>query len=177
MAITMNNYLYQQFAGNVELMPITSILLQQFDPDGAEVSIYNVNLAITNIEAESNYRMSPITKKTFLGKTKTLGYMAEATIYIPYNEYQTNNLRTIFENVLIHNYQIVLFLGTSKPTISGYNPPEPINSTAGMLINWYYSGYNPSHTIEIESVEYRPRMILKLSQFLPKLSNIIIQNS
>lgn len=177
MAITMNNYLYQKFAGNVELMPIRGILLQQFDPDDKEISVYNVNLAINNLEAESNFKITPITRNTFWGQTKTLGYKAEASIYIPYNEYQTNNLRTIFENVLIHNYHISLYLGTAKPTITGYNPPNPINSTAGMIINFYRSGYNPSHTIEIESVEYRPRMILKLSQFLPDIRQIIILNS
>ncbi len=176
MAITMHNYLYQQFAGNVELMPIRSILMQQFDPNDKDVSVYNATLVINNLEAESSYRIAPITRTTFLGQTKTIGYKFEATLYIPYNEYQTNNLRSILENVFIYDYLITFFLGTYKPTISGYNPPEPVNSTAGMSINFYRNGYNPSHTLEIESVEYRPRLILRLYQFLPDIRNIIILN-
>ncbi|MFA5432100.1 MAG: hypothetical protein WC319_04410 [Candidatus Paceibacterota bacterium] len=177
MAKTMNNYLYQQFAGNVELMPIRSIVLQQFDPDDKDISVYNVNLAINNLEAESNFKITPITKNTFWGQVKTLCYRVDATVYIPYNEYQTNNLRTIFENVLIYDYLMFFYLGKAEPTISGYNPPDPINSTAGMIINFYRNGYNPSHTIEIESVEYRPRMILRISQLLPDIRNITILNS
>lgn len=174
MAITMNNYLYQKFAGNVNLLPIREILINQLDPDGKETSVYNVNLVITNLEAESNYRFSPITKTTFTGNTITLGYKFEATIYIPYNEYHTNNLRTILENVIIYDYILTISLGTYNSVVSGYNPPEPVNSTAGLWINLYRKGYNPSHTIEIESVEYRPRMIIRFNQFLPDLRNIIM---
>lgn len=174
MAITMNNYIYDKFAGNVNLLPITSILLQQFDPEGKDVSVYNANLVITNLEAESSYRFPPITKTTFTGKTITLGYKFEATIYIPYNEYHTNNLRMILEKVFIYDYILTISLGTYNSVVSGYNPPEPVNSTAGLFINLYRKGYNPSHTIEIESVEYRPRMIIRFNQFLPDLKNIIM---
>lgn len=87
----------QNFAGEVALMPIRGI---QFFSQVEWGDPYDANIIIHNLEAESSFRLSPITRNTHLGTIKRLGYRFEATLYIPYNKLYDNNLDFILEEVL-----------------------------------------------------------------------------
>lgn len=159
----------QNFAGEVALMPIRGI---QFFSQVEWGDPYDANIIIHNLEAESSFRLSPITRNTHLGTIKRLGYRFEATLYIPYNKLYDNNLAFILEEVLKGRYSLSLILGTSRGwTENGYTPPKAINSTYGTRMS--ISSFSMNHSIEIESVEYRPRVVLRLFGFVKRLSEIV----
>jgi hypothetical protein len=159
----------KNFAGDVALMPIRAIEfyseLEWGDP-------YDANVVIHNLEAESSFSITSVTRSTHLGTIKRLGYKFEATLYIPQNRLSQIDLAYIFEEVLKSRYSIALVLGTARAwTENGYEPPAAINSTSGMKIS--ISNFAMNHSIDIESVEYRPRVVLKLFGFVKKLNDII----
>jgi hypothetical protein len=93
-------------------------------------------------------------------------------LYLPYNKLYDNNLDFILEEVLKGRYSISLILGTSRGwTENGYTPPKAINSTYGTRMS--ISSFSMNHSIEIESVEYRPRVVLRLFGFVKRLSEIV----
>ena len=158
----------KDFADKVALLPIRAVefysLVDWGDP-------YDANIVIHNLEAESSFNIIAVTRNTHLGTIKRLGYKFEATLYIPYNNLAENSFDYIFEEVLKGRYTLSIILGTARAwTENGYNPPIAINSTAGMKIS--ISNYALNHTIEIESVEYRPRVVLKLFGFVKRLNDI-----
>jgi hypothetical protein len=132
---------------------------------------YDANIIIHNVEAESSFRFVPITRNTHLGTIKRLGYKFEATLYIPYNKLNDNDLNFIFQEVLKGRYSIFLILGNRRGyTETNYTPPQAINTTDGMLIN--ISNNSLNHSIEIEQIEYRPRIVLRLFGFIKTLPNV-----
>ncbi|HPD33977.1 MAG TPA: hypothetical protein PKV40_06525 [Candidatus Kapabacteria bacterium] len=165
----MTEIILKDFANQVALMPIRGI---QFYSKVEWGDPYDANIIIHNLEAESSFRLSPITRNTHLGTIKRLGYKFEATIYLPYNKLQDNNLNFIFEEVLKGRYSISLLLGNAKGfTENQYEAPIPINTTSGLTFR--LSNHNTNHSIEIESVEYRPRVVLRLFGFVKRLLEIV----
>ena len=157
--------IFQNFAEGVALMPIRGI---QFYSQVEWGDPYDANIIIYNLEAESSFRISPITRNTHLGTIKRLGYKFEATLYIPYNK-SYDNLNFIFEEVLKGRYSFILILGNVKGWMpNDHTPPIAINSTFGMKL--IISNYSTNHSIEIETVEYRTRIVLKIFGFVRKLS-------
>ena len=158
----------KNFANEVALMPIRAV---EFYSQVDWGDPYDANIVIHNLEAESSFNINAVTRNTHLGTIKRLGYKFEATLYIPYDRLGENTLDFIFEEILKGRYTLNLILGTARAwTQNGYDPPKAINSTSGMKIS--ISNYALNHSIEIESVEYRPRVVLKLYGFVKRLNEI-----
>lgn len=149
----MPNYIYREIAGAINLLPIRSLSVY--------LNSTTDYIAFEQLEKESSYNITPITKSNSLGETITLGYKIEVTCYLPYNLYHNNNLISHI-NLINENPDNsgILRLGNSSDI--AYTQPEIINSTASMriIIN------NIKLSFEIESVELRPRMILKFSKII-----------
>lgn len=158
----------KNFANEAFLMPIRAV---EFYSQVDWGDPYDANIVIHNLEAESSFNVTAITRNTHLGTIRRLGYKLEATLYIPYNRIGDNGLDFIFEELLKGRYSVTLILGTARGwTQNGYDPPKAINSTGGMKIS--ISNYAMNHTIEVESVEYRPRVVVKLFGFTKRLNEI-----
>lgn len=160
----------QNISTGVGLMPIRCVTFHNRIFNG-EFYI-DSDMTFYNLESESNLRIIPITRDTHWGTIKRLGYKFEATLYVPYNKlnisYDGYDLINVLENIFKGRYTIILDLGTAQH-LPDYTPPVAINSTWGMKIK---SDYNINHSIEIETVEYRPRIILRIFGFIRKLSDI-----
>lgn len=149
----MSNFIYKDIAGAINLLPIRSLAIYLNDTTDY--------IAFEQLEKESSYNITPITKTNSFAEIITLGYKFELSCYLPYNLYHSNELLDKIE--LINNHSDnsgILRLGNSSDI--AYTQPEIINATSSMkiVIN------NIKLSYEIEGVEYRPRMILKLSKII-----------
>ena len=156
-------------AGKIHTMPIRAVELYSDTEWG---DIYDANLVIHNLEAESSFRIVPITRNTHWGTIRRLGYKIEANLYVPYNDYGFDYFFDYyFEDLFKSRYSLNLILGKAKAwTENGYDPLPVINSEHGMKIS--ISNYSLNHSIELETVEYRPRTIIRLYGFVKKLNEI-----
>jgi hypothetical protein len=147
---------YGDIAGSIHLMPIRT----------ADFYIYeeHKHVIIEQLEQESSYHITPVTRNTSKGTNVTLGYNLEASIYVPHNAYNNNGLlqelTAMPENELVFLY---LNVGYGNGYVSP--PPKPINFTKGMTVFFY----DIKPEIEIESVEYRPRLIIRIKTFSKNL--------
>lgn len=158
----------KEFANKATLMPLRAIeFYSQIDWGDP----YDANVVIHNFEAESSFKISPVSRNTHHGTVRRLGYNFEATLYLPYNKLGENSFDFIFEELLKGRYSIVLCLGFAKGwSENGYIAPMAINTTYGMKVA--ISNFSMNHTIEIESVEFRPRVIIRLFGFFKRFNNI-----
>jgi len=133
----------------------------------AQFYIYNEQkyIIIDQIEAESSYQISPIQRKTHSGKQKTLGYNYEVNLYVPHNLYWAS---TLLEELEALNSKELVQLYITIGSGGSYIPPKPtisINYNSQQIIFFH----DIKLTIEIESVDYRPRAILRISGFKKSL--------
>lgn len=152
-----------KLATKVELLPIRA------------VTVYNAPdfVSFMNVESESSYRITPITRKTDKGHNRTVAYSVEITIYVPHAAYaKFSDAETFTEGVDESDHLLTrlneltakaggvdthLLLGNG-----GWNPGSLTtgmtvkNATGGVTLDFGHLGFN----YEIESVEFRPRFIL-----------------
>lgn len=160
-------------------------------PIRAASFVDNLHLEQTDfflLEAESNYKISPVTRQIYLGGNVTLGYNAEVNLYVPINffNWYNSSMMIRLEKLKGRTINSKLVLGNYEPTDSGWsNPPDEIgdftfplnentqtkiiNATDKMIIDF---GNNLTFNYEIEGVEYRPRVIIHLSGFIKSTINI-----
>ncbi len=162
---------YSRIAGSVNLLPIRAVSFYDFD--NAE------GLHFFQIEAESSYKLLPITRPHYKGGNITVGFRAEANIYIannPFNQYNADLIIRL-EKLKGRYIHTQLILGLSEPNDTAWlYPPAEItghleyplqdhlrtkvmNATDKMIVDF---DTNLSFNYEIESVEYRPRLIIRL---------------
>ncbi len=155
----MSDLVLNAIAGVINLLPITRLQLYKYAS--------GERIIIDQIETESSYKITPITRLADSGLAKVLGYNYEITIYVPFNLFDSNGLLEAIEN-LKNEENVITYL-----TIGGggsYVPPEPpktINCTAQQILAI-------SHTkpyAELESVELRPRTIIHINGFTKQLNN------
>lgn len=167
----MIEHIFQNITTDVGLMPIRGV---QFYSQVSFGDPYDANIILHNLESESSLRIIPITRNTHLGTIRRLGYKLEVTLYIPYNKLNTNDgyeLINSLEEILKSRYTVSLIFGTAKGfTSGGYTPPAAINSTYGLKITT--ATYAMQHSVEIETIEYRPRIILRLFGFVKNLLDL-----
>lgn len=156
---------FDHIATTIKRMPIRALRFEI-------TSMYGITgddriLDFFTIESESSYTLDPITKPTSSGGIVTIAYRINAKIYIPHNRYDQNLIMAYFNAMQTYgNYYVRLYLGNE--TIGGVTAPDVINADAGMTLQLQSSSFS----YQIESVEYRPRLIITLSSVEKNISGI-----
>ena len=148
--------------GEIKRFPITAI------------KIYKTvgSLVIFHPEAESSYRIVAKTRTNDTGSQVTLGYTIESTFYIPYNDYKSSGLISSLNALSAEELGVVavkVYTGTAYPS-EVTNPPKVINSEGGM--QFMLSSDMVRINFEIESIELRPRLLIKVNGFVRDLTRI-----
>ncbi len=162
---------YNEIANKIHLMPINSVwIYKKYSAlEQEDVSIY-----FNNPEADSNYKILAKNKTDMYGGNRLLGYMIDITAYFPYNDFTADyvklldTLPNIANEPNISFWQFVLFIGNNVPYSQDLHYVNSTNSN-------YIKLTNPSISVEIESVELRPRISLKINQFINKLEGHILR--
>lgn len=159
-----NKYFGKLF-DNVNLLPIMGVLV--YAGDLGEFTWFG------NPEAESSYRFNPIVRPSSKGGDRLVAHSAEVKIYVPHNRYTDDDTALFARLALLKNkrYDVGICLGTQSQAAVGVPEADrtlPINSTAGMWIDF---GLQLMMTYEVESVEYRPRLILTFKGLVMDLLN------
>lgn len=156
----MADLVFDHFASTVKLMPIIRAMFY--------VYYEQRYIIIDHLEAESSYRISPVLRKNHYGNQKTLGYNYDFSLYVPHNLYNTNTLLNELEALKTKE---LVYLYLTIGSGGSYVPPKPMDAINYNAQQDIHFG-NIKLTIEIESVEYRPRMILRISGFKKNLEQI-----
>ena len=175
----MANKQIKAIAGKVNLMPIRAASF--YYPvthivEGEEVAGYDF-LDIYNIESESSYNIKPVTRPNFnIGGLVTLGFTVDIKLYLSYNKFNDTTggvSYKILENleyIRKAGFDFQLIIGHAMPAITTH-PPKQINSTDGA---WIDVGTFTTLNWELESVEYRPRIIININGFVKNFSDLEI---
>ena len=176
----MANKQIKEIAGKVNLMPIRAASF--YYPvtrivEGEEVQGYDF-LDIYNIESESSYNIKPVIKPNFNnGGLVTLGYTVEVKLYISYNKFNDTvdevsyKILDNLEYIRKTGFDFQLIIGHAMPANTTHLPKQ-INSTDGA---WIDVGRFTTLSWEIESVEFRPRIIINLNGFVKNYSDLEIE--
>lgn len=160
----------KDFSNEFKLLPIRGIQFYKRIEWGDDI---DVNVLIYGVESESSFRLMPITRPNHLGGIATLGYKLEATIYLPYNKLE--EMKDIFNLLLQGRYTLTLLLGNAvgyaEATIT---PPAVVNATGSAKIQTAVNSV--SHTFEIESVDYRPRLKIGLTAFSKNINGFLLNS-
>ena len=154
----------KDIAGKIETMPLVGV---QFREETSFGDPTDDNIIIYNLEKESSVKMNAVGRKTGQGSKIQLGYMLDATLYIPYNTSTwMGQLPDIILGTANNKAYTTVFLfgnasGYTSPTVEA---PEVINSTNGLMM--HINCRRLRYLKEYESIEYRPRTILKITGFI-----------
>ena len=166
-------FIHKDIAGRILLMPLR----------GATISDGINSITFLQLEAESSYRISPTTRINDRGQPVTVAYEITATLYIPENNYGRNDwLNYELSRFIGKPVNVSLPLGTAinwanKPsTLTDFNDvlhTKVINASSPEVAAWRHyinTGNGAYITVEIESVELRPRMIIRVTATVKSLS-------
>lgn len=164
----MANILYNEIAGNVHLLPITGIeMVKQLESGNTFINLHNPEL-------DSNYKILSKAKTDMYGGSRLLGYLVDITVYFPYNNFSADyvqfldSLPNMQQEEGFMELVFTLKLGkhvSQEPEVNYVNSTSTANITL----------VNPSITVDIESVELRPRIAIKVNQFVKSLEGTIIK--
>lgn len=167
----MSEIIYKDTVGKAKLLPFTGIQFFTFDV----LDAIDTNLVFHRLESESSWSIKAVSKPTFWGGQRTLGYNVDINVYLPLNYGDfLSGLGALDTLVFKKHFTYQLLLGAAAATnieTVGYTPPATINNTGS---GWLY--ITPPKqidvAIEIESVEFRPRTIIRIQHFIKTLSSI-----
>lgn len=163
----MSEIFFKDIANKLNLLPLRAV---QFFSKVEWGDKADVNLIIYNLEAESDFKITPVTRINDRGVSILLGYKFEATLYIADNSI-FDSLALLFEEMLKDRYNFNLVFGNSKAwSAETYDAPTNINSTGNLQIQLNNS--NTTHIAEIEYIELRPRIKITVQSFVKSLSEI-----
>lgn len=166
MIVNMN---LSKIAGSINLMPLNGVRIC-YHQSGDEKLIY-----IHQLEEESSYKITPVTRKDGYGNLITLGYNVEAIVYVSHNNYKDNKMLEKLEELTTLPYSdgywhLILMIGDSYRLS---NPDiKPINTIQGK--GFWIELLSPRFTWELESVQLRPRLILRTNQFIKTIKSVIV---
>ena len=149
---------------NVHIIPFMALYM-----------FYNSDFtAFSNIEAESSYRYSAITRPNSKGGQRFLGYRVEIKTYVPHTTYidETVYGESMLErlNTLVNNrHDVQLLLGKRVTTLPAEHRGDRSNATEGLWVEFHRL---LRMTYEIESVPYKPRLIITHSGIVPKINMV-----
>lgn len=167
----MADIISKDIAGRVLLMPLRAMTIS----NGTDT------ITFLQLEAESSYRIEPVVRTNDLGMPVTIAYDLTANIYIPNNNYGTGLWFPLLTGSFTGKpVSVILPLGAIaswpfKPaSLTDHNTAvhiKPINTT-GIPAHQHYINSGPSAfiTVEIESVELRPRMIIRVKATVKSFS-------
>lgn len=155
---------YKVFGGQVALMPLRCLSFYLASALGYADSHF---LDIYHPEAESSFSLKPITRKDHKGNSRTLGWNFEGTFYFPQNLYKDNGLTENLEEMRTKGFDLQLIGGDQTPFVSA-GIPRQYNSTDGYWLDLNGEG---SLNWEIESIEFRPRLIIHITAFVKNILN------
>lgn len=130
--------------------------------------------SFSNIEAESSYRYSPITRANSKGGQRFLGYRVEIKTYVPhtvyidettYGESMLTRLNTLTQN----RHDVQLLLGKRVVALPAEHRGETVNATEGLWLEFHRL---LRMTYEIESVPFKPRLIITHTGIVPKINMV-----
>lgn len=175
------NLQYSRIAHSINLLPIRAV--SYFD------EYHNEGLHFFQLEAESSYRITPIHRNHFEGYVVAVGLKVEAKLYVAnnvFNQYEYD-LITRLDKLQNRNVYTRIILGDTEPTDTAWsNPPiewqghldfplqsnlhtKVMNATDKMVVDL---GNNCGFSYEVESSEYRPRLIISHSGVIKSMSEI-----
>ncbi len=154
----MSDLILKNIQNSIYLMPIRAIQFYE--------TVLEDWTAIEHLESGSNFRITSITKQNSKGANVTLGYRVELTANVAHNDYANNGLIERLNRINSADFQLHFKMGYGDDII--YTPPKMINYNNKQKIVIE----NTKIVMEFESVELRPRMILKATQFIKNLENI-----
>lgn len=152
---------FNQIATSIKRMPIRAIRFYLGIENDFDI------LDIFQIESESSFIITPMKKPTSSGGYITIGFKWEIKLYIPHNIYKNNFLLAYLDDIRRYGVNARLYLGTAAPdTVVA---PAAINSDEGLEL---IIGSNASISYSIESIEFRPRLILTIDNVTKAISGI-----
>lgn len=168
---------YSAIAGRLLRMPITGLSI--WCNSEAPLSGGN-HLNIYQVEQESSFNLDPKTRKSFHGPEITLGYDFKATIYVLDNMWDKitlgeviisdKNLLEDLEHVIQdykQGFQPQIFIGLGRyPGNPLPNMPENIINSDSSAVIQLSPGKITSLKYRIESINYRPRLIIDVSAWI-----------
>lgn len=165
-------------ATKIRLMPLRGISL--FHPASNNPDDGNTFTEFSNLEPESSFALRMITRVDSFGQERTVAYRWEITGYCPQNNYKDLLHRLEFLRRLKRGVDVQMLLGTEDGPQHSSPSLGPINSNAGAWVSVgpIYSlpdtnGIRFRFNYEIEGVEYRPRLIVKMSGLIHTLVSLI----
>jgi len=162
------NASYHSIAGEIVRMPITALKMAW--NDGTD----DVTVALHHLESESSFQITPVTRRNDVGANVVIMWLFDATLYIPHNDYSSNGIVDLLNDSMSHSVAYTLYLGEpGAPLILGYLNPNYVNSDASGGISVSTANENAAHTFEIESVEYRPRIKMKITANSKDISDFV----
>lgn len=154
--------------GNVSELPI-----QGFSLNSASDTYFQI--LFSNLEKETSFTIDPKTKADSHGNLRTLGYVIEASLYVPYNDYANNGLIHNLNGfqgagsgvpVYYHDTTLIIYFGHWN-----INPHGEINTSKTKRFSVTLT--NPLINYQIEQVELRPRLIIKTTYFTKNIESLI----
>jgi hypothetical protein len=168
----MTHYNFKDIAGHIHTLPIRAVSIKS--------TALDKSLHFYKLENESSYKFEPITSLRTNGEVITLGYNIEVNLYIQHNDFTRlysgvtiQNLLYLFESKRVR-CQIALGNQSSwdirdSSVTLGSGVLQAFNSTKGMILD---TGEKLTFTSTIESVEMRPRLIIKMTGVARHIANL-----
>lgn len=166
--------LSQYFHTNdIRLLPITELQLKEDLPES------DVNyIRFRQIEEESSFTLTPITRASNRGGEVVVAYRFEATIYVPFNKFKYNaalaetnstdaeSMIAVLERIKNKRVHVSIALGDVN---DGTGLEKSINSTDG---SWLRLGAKKaSLSYSITSLPLRPRLAIKIIGFTKSIAD------
>jgi len=177
----MATIVHQNIADGIQLLPLRFLSIYTYDGSVYGDPVFFLNLY--QLESESSFTLTPITKQTSNGTQRVLGYNGNIIIYLPFNKYGSNELLSQIDSIQSLDKSVLLGFGEVTPWSDGTTttPPAVYNATSGMFLRIDEAIEFPQYhvpeieiVVEIESVQFRPRTILRVNFFKKYISSIFI---
>lgn len=159
---------------DIRLLPIVELRLQEdFVGDAPNYVMFR------QVEEESSFSLSPITRQTSRGGEVTVGYNFEATIYVPFNKFKYDSalaevnstdaasMIAVLERIKNKRVTVSLILGASGFTstdilkVINYTDESTVELGAKKCLLSY----------SITSLPLRPRLSIKITGFVKSIAD------
>jgi hypothetical protein len=160
---------------DIRLMPIVELQLRE-DVTGGDPNF----IRFRQVEEESSFTLTPITRQSSRGGEVTVAYKFEATIYIPFNKFKYDadlveaantddsaSMIAVLERIKNKRVSVALFLGASSS--AGSDIQKVINATASSIVQLGVKKCLLSYSIT--SLPLRPRLSIKITGFTKSIAD------
>lgn len=163
----MANITKKSIANEILLLPIRAVTLW----DGVDA------VTLFQLESESSYQTAPIVRTNDEGMPVKVAEKLTGTFYIPFNHFEELWMAKV-ESMKNKPIKFIIALGSSESwphfsdsTLNETLITKAINSADQSLGAYIQTDFNAYITTEWESVELRPRMIIRVTAIMKSLYN------